>query len=325
MSQIFISYSRKDAECAYKIQRRLEGLGIRVWIDKTGIRAGDQFPTQILDAIRDAAAFILLWTENAKESHYVGKEIKAALDQNMSRSMPILPVWLGKEQVALPDHIRSMNAIHLVKCNSAEISNLIDKIPTELRQKLGRQAQPFDMNTPLNQQEHEFITGTGLVEVKFLSSWYCQALIVGHGRTVVGNHLAHAGNNKPIICVVPQFLGAVPDGTMAQVHNAMQDQLEGQDFLALHIRPHANGGIRVNIEEQGEILDIVATTHEAVLKLVNGNRSLATLRMFTPLMSAISGSVGHRFDSFWHIQFYHFDRNQDRYFQIYDSTDLPYT
>jgi hypothetical protein len=66
----------------------------------------------------------------------------------------------------------------------------------------------------------------------------------------------------------------------------------------------------------------VKTTYEATHALVKRNRNLATIKIFTPMMAAMAGSVGYMFDSFWHVQEYHFDRGSERYYLLFDSKDL---
>ncbi len=320
MSHIFISYSRKDKHCAYKIQRQLEARGFKVWIDKKDIEAGAAFPIEILRAIREAAAVLILWSESAASSHFVGEEIEEALNQKMMRSIPVIPVWLDSTE--RKPELAHLNDLNMYGCTDEAMDSLINKIPSVIHQTLGRQWQGFDINQLLNQHPNKTtIAGTELVSVPFLTSWYCSAFIVAQGTTVIANHLSTA-DAKPFICVVPQFLGDTSDATLAQVFNSIQTQLDGQTFVGLHVKPNQSGKIIIDVAERGQALDAVQTTYEAVFNLVGRNRSLATLKIFTPMMAAMSGSIGHVFDSFWHVQEYHFDRQNGRYDLLFDSKDL---
>lgn len=320
MGHIFISYSRNDHECAYKIQRQLEAQGFKIWIDKNDIKAGAPFPMEILKAIAEATVVLVVWSKNASASQFVNKEIEEALNHKMTRSLTVIPIWI--DGTPLHPQLTNLNAALVSGCTDQEIDELIEKIPQEIRRALGRQTLDFDRNLPINQQSNRAaVPGTGLISVPFLQSWYCTASVVGLGETVVGNHLA-GREAKPYLCVVPQFLGDTTDSTIEQVYSSIQGQLDGQDFVAVHIKPNTPGKIMVNVAERGQSLDAVKTTHDAVSALVRGNRNLATLKIFTPMMAAMSGSIGHIFDSFWHVQEYHFDRQINQYSLLFDSHDL---
>jgi hypothetical protein len=318
MSHIFISYSRADKDCAYKIQRQLEAQGFKTWIDKKDIPAGAPFPMEILEAIHAAAAVLILWSEHAAQSHYVGKEIEEALVQKMKRSMPVIPVWLDGHPLHL--QLESLNAIPVTDCGDERIDTLINKLPEAVKQTVGRQFHSVDPDKRLKDQDHTPLPH-GLVSVPYLTSWFCRAALIGSPDVILADHLNNK-KQKPIICVIPQFLGDTTDTTMEQVHNSVRDQLGGQAFVGLHILPNTSGRILINIHERGQTLDIVKTTYEATHALVNRNRNLATIRIFTPMMAAMAGSVGYLFDSFWHVQEYHFDRGSDRYYLLFDSKDV---
>ena len=50
MSDIFISYSRKDSEQALQLADRLRGEGMSVWIDQQGIEAAKTWSEEIVNA-----------------------------------------------------------------------------------------------------------------------------------------------------------------------------------------------------------------------------------------------------------------------------------
>lgn len=318
MSYIFISYSRVDKACAYKIQRQLEAQGFKTWIDKNDIPAGAAFPLEILQAIREAAVVLILWSQNSAGSHFVGKEIEEALTQKMMRSIPVIPVWLDNHPLHL--QLESLNAIPLTDCSDDLIDILINKLPEPVKQTLGRQYHTIDPDKTLNDQPHTSLPN-GLVNIPYVTSWFCSAALIGIPGTTLRDHLNNK-NQKPVICVVPQFLGDTTDTTVEQVYTSVRDHLNSQDFLCLHITPNKTGKILIDIHERGQTLDIVKTTYEAIYTLVKRNRNLATIKIFTPMMAAMAGSIGYIFDSFWHVQEYHFDRASDRYYMLFDSKDL---
>jgi len=318
MSHIFISYSRADKTCAYKIQRQLEAQGFKTWIDKNDIPAGARFPMEILQAIRGAAAVLILWSQNAAQSHFVNQELEEALNQKMIRSIPVIPVWLDGH--LLHPQLESLNAISLTDCNDEMIDILINKIPEAVKQTLCRQFHTIDPNKKLKDQYHTLLQ-SGLVSMPYLSSWFCSAALIGEPDVILIDHLNNK-KQKPVICVIPQFLGDTTDSTIEQVYNSVRESLIDQAFLCLHVTPNRVGPIVLDIHERGQTLDIVKTLYEATYTLVKHNRNLATVKSFTPMMVAIAACVGYIFDNFWHIQQYHFDRASERYYLLFDSKDL---
>ncbi|HET6512885.1 MAG TPA: TIR domain-containing protein, partial [Candidatus Kapabacteria bacterium] len=96
MSDIFVSYSRKDSTQALSLVERLRAHGMRVWIDQQGIGGAEQWATQIASAIRDCKHFIVLLSEHSTISPNVLREVSLASEKNKR----IIPIDL--EQCELP-------------------------------------------------------------------------------------------------------------------------------------------------------------------------------------------------------------------------------
>ena len=60
MSEIFVSYSRRDTETVDKIVNQLTQAGMDVWIDRNDIKAGDSWRLQIVEGIDTCHAFVLM-------------------------------------------------------------------------------------------------------------------------------------------------------------------------------------------------------------------------------------------------------------------------
>jgi hypothetical protein len=316
MSHIFVSYSRDDSACAYKIQCKLEAHGYKVWIDKSDIDAGDPFPQRIIEAIVEASAFVVLWSANSAKSTYVDAEIEEAVNQRMHRKMPIIPVWLDTTQ--LHSKLQSFNAMTVKDCDDRAIRTLIDKIPQDIKNELSRKFANHDLSKAFKVDDDVDDTST-LVTIPYLESWYCEATLIAEANTDVATHLAQ---DNPYIVLIPQFLGSTADSTVQQAFKSLKPTLEEQAFVCLHIKPKQAGTIVVNVEECGQTLDAINTTYEALLQLVGGNRGLATVKLCTPMLAALSASIMYRFDSFWHFQVYHFERQTTQYYLLFDSKNL---
>jgi hypothetical protein len=85
---IFLSYSRGDAQQADDWVAELEQFGYRVWIDRVGIRGGQQWMATIVHSIEQAQAVILLLSPNSARSDNVRREIDLAI-QAKKRIIPV--------------------------------------------------------------------------------------------------------------------------------------------------------------------------------------------------------------------------------------------
>lgn len=77
---IFISYSRKDMEKADLLAKLLTNEGWEVWKDNR-INAGEQFEVEIIEALNNAKAVLVLWSVNSVNSTWVKKEAQVAVEQ----------------------------------------------------------------------------------------------------------------------------------------------------------------------------------------------------------------------------------------------------
>ena len=89
--QIFISYSKKDAEIANRIAGDLEKAGLNTWVDRE-IGGGQQWRRTIEKSIEESAEMIVLISKNSLESRWVQHESSVAYGLDKS----IVPVLIGK-------------------------------------------------------------------------------------------------------------------------------------------------------------------------------------------------------------------------------------
>jgi adenylate cyclase len=78
MSDIFISYSRKDSEQALALAEKLRVTGMDVWIDRHGLELASSWSKDIVEAIEQCKAFVLLLSEHSLASNNVVKELSIA-------------------------------------------------------------------------------------------------------------------------------------------------------------------------------------------------------------------------------------------------------
>ncbi len=128
MADIFISYSSKDREKAEQLTELLASAGLSVWIDQSGLDVSTSWSAEIVDAINNCHAFIVLLSTNSVESHNVIKEVSLASEKRKK----ILPLDL--EPITLPRELE----YQLAGIHRAPMTN-IDSIIRALG-KLGLQA-----------------------------------------------------------------------------------------------------------------------------------------------------------------------------------------
>jgi len=114
LADIFISYSSKDREQALQLIELLSSAGLSVWIDQAGIDVATSWSGEIVDAIEECKAFVVLLSPNSIESVNVVKEVSLAAE----RRKKILPLDL--EPVTLPRDL----AYHLAGIQRAPMTNI---------------------------------------------------------------------------------------------------------------------------------------------------------------------------------------------------------
>ena len=128
MADIFISYSSKDRAQAEQLTELLASAGLSVWIDQSALEVSTSWSAEIVDAINNCKAFIILLSSNSIESHNVVKEVSLASEKRKK----ILPLDL--EPVTLPRELE----YQLAGIHRAPLAN-IDSVLRALG-KLGLEA-----------------------------------------------------------------------------------------------------------------------------------------------------------------------------------------
>jgi TolB-like protein len=128
MSDIFISYSSLDKEKADQLSELLASAGLSVWIDRSGLEVSTSWSKEIVQAINECKAFIVLLSQASVESHNVIKEVSLASEKRKK----ILPLDL--EPITLSEDLE----YQLAGIQRAPMSN-IDSIIRTLA-KLGLEA-----------------------------------------------------------------------------------------------------------------------------------------------------------------------------------------
>lgn len=89
MSQIFISYSRKDQKTAKRIIDSLAQYDLEPWVDWLSIPKGEEFESEIKQGIEKAEIFLFLVSPDSIKSKWCQIEIDHAV-KNGKRILPIV-------------------------------------------------------------------------------------------------------------------------------------------------------------------------------------------------------------------------------------------
>ncbi len=100
MSLIFISYSRSDKSIVDEFIKQLEAAGHPVWVDREGIRGGEKWRQEIVEAIEQNDVFLLVLSNNSIQSDHVRTEIDLAKESNKR----IIPIEI--QHVAIPTSMK---------------------------------------------------------------------------------------------------------------------------------------------------------------------------------------------------------------------------
>lgn len=87
MSDIFISYSRKDTPVVNRICKGLDYQGISYFIDCQGIGGGMEFPERIAEAIMGCRFVLFVASENSYQSRFTSNEVVFAFNRKPAGSV----------------------------------------------------------------------------------------------------------------------------------------------------------------------------------------------------------------------------------------------
>lgn len=132
MSDVFISYSRRDSAFVARLQSALQKVGRAPWVDVDGIRPAEDFMQAICDAIDQAHAFVFVLSPDSVSSRVCARELAHAAKGN-KRLVPVL--CREVEDALVPEALRGLNWIRLAEAPAPRRSifgGLFEPSPLEL-------------------------------------------------------------------------------------------------------------------------------------------------------------------------------------------------
>ncbi|MEO7317919.1 MAG: toll/interleukin-1 receptor domain-containing protein, partial [Chthoniobacteraceae bacterium] len=131
MSDVFISYSRKDKAFVQRLDEALRKREREAWVDWEGIRPTEEFMQAIYGAIEGADTFLFILSPDSVSSVVCGKEIAHAVAQN-KRMVPIVAREVNAAEV--PEALAKLNWIFCRESDAfdAATDTLISALDTDL-------------------------------------------------------------------------------------------------------------------------------------------------------------------------------------------------
>jgi WD40 repeat protein len=127
MPDLFVSYSRRDAEFVHRLAADLKARGKEAWIDMEGIRDGERFPEALLRAIESSDAFVFVISPDSVASEFCEQEVQHASALN-KRIVPLALRTVADERI--PEEVRFRNWIPVGQ--DTGVDRVITAIETDL-------------------------------------------------------------------------------------------------------------------------------------------------------------------------------------------------
>ncbi|MGH3452496.1 MAG: toll/interleukin-1 receptor domain-containing protein [Haloechinothrix sp.] len=128
----FVSHNKVDKETARLLAAALVGQGVSVWFDEWDLQPGDSMTGGIQAGLERADAFVLVWSEAAARSRWVGSEVAAYIRRRIDdESLRLVPLML--DDTPLPVLVADYKGFELTPDTSLdEIAHQIAGKPADI-------------------------------------------------------------------------------------------------------------------------------------------------------------------------------------------------
>lgn len=101
----FLSHSAKDKPFVRQLAADLNANDVGVWLDEQRVHVGDSIPEKVAQGLAESDYFVVIVSDNSRNSQWVAKELNSALVAEIERrDVHVLPIKLDDSD--LPDSIR---------------------------------------------------------------------------------------------------------------------------------------------------------------------------------------------------------------------------
>lgn len=316
MSHVFVSYSRKDSDCAQKVLRTLQIAGFPVWQDVVSLKGGDNFVKGIRNGIQDAAVFVVLWSENAQQSEWVNKEIDMALDRHTKDDMKIVQIQL--DNTAFRNDLSNFNAVD--GCTDSVLQNfLIPVLPKNLRWQIFEYLPDIALDQQTTQKD-KAVPELLSLQLMQSGSKEINVYLVGHPNTkLVG---------RPTLPVALRFSQRAGLPFLSQIVSTILNAED--DFLGLYITgpfKEFSESYWMDDDNPAQWLEAINTIVKAIDLLTN-ERVDPLLQIFSAAPQALAFGLGLRLFKFQRIELFNYlsQRSDPPYYQpVLNSMSLLLT
>jgi WD40 repeat protein len=130
LSDVFVSYSRRDGAFVARLVDALRARGKDVWLDLGGIRDAEVFTAALRTAVEESDGFLFVISPASVASPYCEEEVSHALELN-KRIVPLL--YRAVPDEALPEGIRVRNWIPIDDGTFEQgVTRAVDALETDL-------------------------------------------------------------------------------------------------------------------------------------------------------------------------------------------------
>ena len=123
----FVSYASEDREKAQEICDYLESCGSRCWIAPRDVRAGREYPNEIIHGIEHSRCLVLVLSEAANQSLFVRREVERAV----SKRKPVFPIRI-EDVLPSPSLELLVSATHWIDAWSGVLARHVERLAKDL-------------------------------------------------------------------------------------------------------------------------------------------------------------------------------------------------
>jgi len=120
---VFVSYSKKDADFVRSLVAALEARGVRVWYDGGEIRIGESFMRRIEDALEQSRYFLPVISPDYLSGQWTPFELGVALSAASTKEAYIIYVLVRESDLsALPRPLRRHQFLNATQASAEQIA-----------------------------------------------------------------------------------------------------------------------------------------------------------------------------------------------------------
>ncbi len=203
-ADVFLSYNREDQAAAQRFAEAFTAQGLSVWWDVT-LRSGDAYDQITEQALKDAAAVVVLWSPRSVASRWVRAEATAA-----DRNKTLVPVMI--EQCDRPIMFELTQTADLSQWNGNGEDRTWQALVADVRQRLTLAAKPIEPSPDATAAAGAadkprvlilpFINMSGEAEQEYFSDGVTEDIITDLGHvaalSVVSRNMAFSYKGKTV-------------------------------------------------------------------------------------------------------------------------------